>query len=849
MRALATTLLPWALGLSACSVDSHAIPPGAPVDAGADALPDGFLPDGPLDAGPPCTTFAADPTVIAVIAGDDLSRTAGVSFEDTEIQEPGVIALAESPYRYGYWAFLGHEEPLLRDPPNLADLSGSTPVAAAFRDDLDVDVSVGEAPYDLLVTLDDRYTIEVIGEIALTAGDSEVFLDVDGGGVLSIDVDGTAFTIRQPTAGESSVTVTAPRDDFYPVHAAWQNEGGPGRFHVEVAPPGESRDLPAPSDMRVDASSLSGREVIGWESEVPDGDPLGSRIDLDATGWTSDGPPFEGVGITENDNWSARWFGRQVMNDPIDDVHVRSNESHRLWVDGVFLGRDYGGSTDQRYDTPAPDGIVDVVMELSDGNGGSELTYEVDDAAVAPNHLRPATRFGGTPFGVGERFSHSVSDTRTETLDLSGIPGGPPSAVEVSVIVAAAEPERVTVSVTEPGGRMDSRSLADAAWSRAGGMWLLRWVPPWAAELDSADDTWEITVDNAASDSVDWMAQGVLVHLGGVDAPYARTGNYQSIVLDLGDDTELTGVRAGGMWTGTTDVRFGLRASAVPAELLSMPFADTDDTGDLATPIHGRFVQVRLDLSGPGWDTPRIRDLRILGRACRRCAEIDPTTCPEERAVDGLVGLWRFDESGNVIRDLSGYRVHDLITPTGARIDWVPGSVQVETGRFTVDRPIDAITDAIEAANALTLEAWVTPIDDVQGGPARILTISEGVFDRNLTLGQDGTHWEGRIRRDGATNGNPFTDSADPSVRPGMLQHIVLTRTPAGEQTLWVDEVMSGDPVSTTETLGNWDRTFRLYVANESTDDRQWAGGIHLIALYARALSAEEIARHQRIGP
>lgn len=46
-----------------------------------------------------------------------------------------------------------------------------------------------------------------------------------------------------------------------------------------------------------------------------------------------------------------------------------------------------------------------------------------------------------------------------------------------------------------------------------------------------------------------------------------------------------------------------------------------------------------------------------------------------------------------------------------------------------------------------------------------------------------------------------------------------------------------------------WSSAFHLQLGNEGTGDRPWLGRIHLVALYDRALSPEEIARNFRLGP
>jgi len=48
--------------------------------------------------------------------------------------------------------------------------------------------------------------------------------------------------------------------------------------------------------------------------------------------------------------------------------------------------------------------------------------------------------------------------------------------------------------------------------------------------------------------------------------------------------------------------------------------------------------------------------------------------------------------------------------------------------------------------------------------------------------------------------------------------------------------------------LGNWSDDFRLTLANELTGDRPWLGELHLIAIYGRALTAEEITRNFAVG-
>ena len=79
------------------------------------------------------------------------------------------------------------------------------------------------------------------------------------------------------------------------------------------------------------------------------------------------------------------------------------------------------------------------------------------------------------------------------------------------------------------------------------------------------------------------------------------------------------------------------------------------------------------------------------------------------------------------------------------------------------------------------------------------------------------------------------------------LAHVVYTRDNEGKAVLYVD----GKPVSTSQVGGdpsNWDDEFRLALGNELTGDRPWRGELHRVALYARALDPDEVARFAKVG-
>lgn len=95
-------------------------------------------------------------------------------------------------------------------------------------------------------------------------------------------------------------------------------------------------------------------------------------------------------------------------------------------------------------------------------------------------------------------------------------------------------------------------------------------------------------------------------------------------------------------------------------------------------------------------------------------------------------------------------------------------------------------------------------------------------------------------------NGQPSLTSAAGTAR-AEPQHVVYTRDASGVGRLYVNGALvvagavSGD-------LSNWNAGYPLALANELTGNRPWLGELDLVAVYDRALSADEVARNTAAG-
>ncbi len=214
-----------------------------------------------------------------------------------------------------------------------------------------------------------------------------------------------------------------------------------------------------------------------------------------------------------------------------------------------------------------------------------------------------------------------------------------------------------------------------------------------------------------------------------------------------------------------------------------------------------------------------------------------------------LVALYRFDEGdGDVVRDRSeAGEPLDLKIDRPTAVGWVGGGLTVYgSTSIATAQPPRRLTAAIKSSQELTVEAWLTPANATQGGPARIVTLSSGTSQRNFTLGQDGDRFDARLRA-ARTDNNGLPAQSGPSGAAGpQLTHVVFTKDAEGQARLFVNGEQQAS-ASVGGDLSKWDDRYLLALANESTQDRPWRGTYHLVAIYSRALSVEEI-RSQGLG-
>lgn len=237
------------------------------------------------------------------------------------------------------------------------------------------------------------------------------------------------------------------------------------------------------------------------------------------------------------------------------------------------------------------------------------------------------------------------------------------------------------------------------------------------------------------------------------------------------------------------------------------------------------------------------------------------------RVVDGMVVRYDFNEGGgSTVLDVSGVGPSALdLTVTaapGGAFTWGDGALTIgAVARVTSVGFADKIIGSVMASNEITVEAWITPASGTQTGPARIVTISPNAMPpRNFSLQQAGSSYQVLMRhrgvlRAGFPPGDPmgFLRTATGSVVGQARTHVVYTRDLAGESRIYLNGNRTPAAVASIGVnpggippdwdLSNWER-YPLVLANEESQDRPWLGTFHLVAIYDRALSADEVSQN-----
>ena len=221
-----------------------------------------------------------------------------------------------------------------------------------------------------------------------------------------------------------------------------------------------------------------------------------------------------------------------------------------------------------------------------------------------------------------------------------------------------------------------------------------------------------------------------------------------------------------------------------------------------------------------------------------------------ERVDNGLLAFYDFNTiEGPIVKDRSGLKPPlDLHIRAQGNTRRTNGSLEIIKGTvITSERPPLRMLNALKQSNEITVEVWFKPGNLKQDGPARLVTISKNISERNFTIGQKAASLQSRLRTTRTSkNGMPAIDTTP--ILSEKLTHTVYVRDSSGNASLYVNGKKVKEQM-TAGAMSNWDSSYRLALGNELSGERPWLGTLYLVAIYNRGLSAKEVALHFKSGP
>lgn len=236
---------------------------------------------------------------------------------------------------------------------------------------------------------------------------------------------------------------------------------------------------------------------------------------------------------------------------------------------------------------------------------------------------------------------------------------------------------------------------------------------------------------------------------------------------------------------------------------------------------------------------------------------------PVTRVTEGLLVLYDFSvASGDVVEDLSGLEPLMPLTvqPVGGSPSWgAEGLVFDGAGIAAVGGSSSKVRSGLQATTTMSVEAWVTPAQQTQEGPTRIVTLSLDASERSFTLGHGGLtenpdtmlgfgeSFVGRLQTTDTVGINGTPGLVTESLIELQPMHVVMTHDEDSQFAIWVDGELAASETRT-GLFDAWSTEHIFAVGNEITLERPYAGTVHLVAVYDRALSSSEILQNLEAG-
>lgn len=217
-----------------------------------------------------------------------------------------------------------------------------------------------------------------------------------------------------------------------------------------------------------------------------------------------------------------------------------------------------------------------------------------------------------------------------------------------------------------------------------------------------------------------------------------------------------------------------------------------------------------------------------------------------------VIALYQFKTgNSNTAYDTSGISPAANLTLSGD-YEWLGSwGIKLNNGKAQASTASSKkLHDLITATGKFSVEAWITPSNVVQEGPARIISYSASETQRNFTLGQTQYNYDFMLRsQQTSLNGEPALSTPDADeVLQATLQHVVLTYDATNGRQIYVNGKLIEVTDEDVSPLSAWDDSFALILGQEATNNNVWQGSVRLLAIYNNVLTQEQIQQNYDIG-
>jgi len=226
------------------------------------------------------------------------------------------------------------------------------------------------------------------------------------------------------------------------------------------------------------------------------------------------------------------------------------------------------------------------------------------------------------------------------------------------------------------------------------------------------------------------------------------------------------------------------------------------------------------------------------------------------RVVDDLLALYEFDEgSGSTINDTSPISttegaINFSITNQSGTTSWIDDGLKIDSAATIVSTSAARVVDACSASNEFTIEMWVTPqvgLQPISGfGPSRMFVIGNSTVT-NVMAGHGG-QLGGSSYTVSVRNGI-YENISTNSVMGTIPIHIVYTKdSTSNNGMVYVNGILNFSASQPNTISSMWSNLSNFMLANNYSLNRPWFGTYHLLAIYGRELTSEEVLQNYTAG-